>query len=382
MKVRNLFFTVAALSAICTQAATFECGGLYYTTTGANSVAVARVPAEKATNEPYKGVYIIPEQVYYDGANYQVTAIADSAFFQSKATEVQVPNTVTTIGECAFAYATDLANITLPLHLKDVSKMLLAGTNVVNVAVPEGVQTIGWGAFQSCPMLHTMLLPSTIKRIDAYGYNNCHNLFEIYCAAPTAPEASGWAIFIGLSGIDVIVPDDDAVAKYAANAVWGDESTFTLYPSEEVSISMTGEVEKYNDHYMRFALGNNLAYKIYKGDELVALTAADFYYVPITAEGAEYYIVPTNMMNDAEATKVVIAPSAVKDVTDDRDLPTVYGRDGSIYIHGNTHGEMVTVFDMYGRLCFRRATNGDEVITLDRGIYVVLVGNHPTKVRL
>jgi len=75
-------------------------------------VAVARVPAEKATNNPYKGVYIIPEQVYYDGANYQVTAIADSAFFQSKATEVQVPNTVTTIGECAFAYATDLANIT------------------------------------------------------------------------------------------------------------------------------------------------------------------------------------------------------------------------------------------------------------------------------
>ena len=99
MKVRNLFFTVAALSAICTQAATFECGGLYYTTTGANTVAVARVPAEKATNNPYKGVYIIPEQVYYDGANYQVTAIADSAFFQSKATEVQVPNTVTTIGE-------------------------------------------------------------------------------------------------------------------------------------------------------------------------------------------------------------------------------------------------------------------------------------------
>ena len=140
MKVRNLFFTVAALSAICTQAATFECGGLYYTTTSANSVAVARVPAEMATNNPYKGVYIIPEQVYYDGANYQVTAIADSAFFQSKATEVQVPNTVTTIGECAFAYATDLANITLPLHLKDVSKMLLAGTNVVNGARSSLVQ--------------------------------------------------------------------------------------------------------------------------------------------------------------------------------------------------------------------------------------------------
>mgnify|MGYP007068171785 CR=1 FL=1 len=88
------------------------------------------------------------------------------------------------------------------------------------------------------------------------------------------------------------------------------------------------------------------------------------------------------MANVVGRPKLVIAPSAVKNVTDDLDLPTVYGRDGSIYIHGNTHGEMVSVFDMYGRLCFRRATNGDEVITLDRGIYVVLVGNHPTKVRL
>lgn len=382
MKLKTTLFSAAAAVAVCSQAATFEAGGLYYTTTGDATVKVARVPAEKATTNPYKGVYIIPEQVFYDGANYRVTAIADSAFFQSGATEVQVPNSVTSIGECAFAYATDLASVTLPLHLSDVPKMLFAGTAVVNMAVPEGVKNIGWGAFQSCASLHTMLLPSTTKKIDAYGYNNCHSLSEIYCASPEAPEAGGWAIFIGLNNIDLIVPDDDAVKKYAANAVWGDESTFTIYPSQEVSISMTGEVEKYNEHYMRFALGNNLAYKIYKGDEQVALTAADYYYVPITAEGAEYYIVPTDMMNDAEATRVVIQPAAVKNVTDDRDVPTVYGRDGAIHIHGNTYGQMVTVFDMYGRLCFRRPSNGDEVITLDSGVYVVLVGNHPTKVRL
>lgn len=382
MKLSKIFFSVAVLSAMCAQADTFESGGLYYTTTGVNTVKVERVPADKAVTNPYKGVYIIPEQVYFDDANYDVTAIADSAFFQSKATEIQVPNTVKTIGEGAFAYATDLTSVTLPLKLSAVSKMMLAGTSVVNVAVPEGVKNIGWGAFQSCGLLHTMLLPSTTKKIEAYGYNNCHNLYEIYCAAPAAPEASGWAIFIGLSGIDVIVPDEEAVEKYAANAVWGNEETFTLYPSEDVSITMTGEVEKYNDQYMRFALGNNLAYKIYKGDEQIALTAADYYYVPITADGAEYTIVPTDMMNDADPTTVIIEPSAVKNVIADYDLPKVYGRDGAIHIHGNTHGDMVTVFDMYGRLCFRRHTNGDEVITLDKGIYIVLVGNYPTKVRL
>ena len=111
MKVRKLLFLAATMGACAAQASTFESGGIYYATTGAGTVAVARVPAEKAVNEPYKGVYIIPEQVYYDGVNYQVTAIADSAFFQSKATEVQVPNTVTSMGECAFAYATDLTSV-------------------------------------------------------------------------------------------------------------------------------------------------------------------------------------------------------------------------------------------------------------------------------
>ncbi len=382
MKLKTIILSLAATVAVCSQASTFKAGELYYTTTSESTVKVARVPADKASANPYKGVFIIPEQVFYDGVNYRVTAIADSAFFQSGATEVQVPNSVTTIGECAFAYATDLTSVTLPLQLKAVPKMLFAGTAVVNVAVPEGVKNIGWGAFQSCASLHTMLLPSTTKKIAAYGYNNCHNLYEIYCAAPEAPEAGGWAIFIGLSDIDLIVPDGDAVKKYAANAVWGDVNTFNLYPSQEVSISMSGEVEKYDDHYMRFALGNNLAYKIYKGDEQVALTAADYYYVPITAESTEYFIVPTDMMNDAEATRVVVAPSGVKNLTDEQAMPIVYGRDGAIHIHGNVNGQMVTVFDMYGRLCFRRPANGNEVITLDGGVYVVLVGNHPTKVRL
>ena len=43
---------------------------------------------------------------------------------------------------------------------------------------------------------------------------------------------------------------------------------------------------------------------------------------------------------------------------------------------------MVSVFDMFGRLCFRRHSNGDEVISLNSGVYVVLVGDHATKVRL
>ena len=382
MKRFTFLLAIAALGTIAAQATVFEANGIYYAITGENTVKVDRVPAEKAATNPYKGVYIIPEQVYYDGANYTITSIGDSAFFQSKATEVQIPNTVTTIGECAFAYASDLTSITLPLHLSSVSKMMLAGTNVVSVAVPEGVKNIGWGAFQSCASLQTMLLPSTTETIEAYGYNNCQSLFEIYCAASKAPNASGWAIFIGLSDIDVIVPDEEALANYQANSVWGDESTFTLYTSEAFSLSMEETAEAYNEQYVRLPLGNNFAYKIYKGDQLLALTAADYYYVPKAAEATTYTIVPTDMMNDSEATQIVVQPTGIRTVQEDANAPIVYGKEGAIHIHGNVGGQMVSVFDTCGRLCFRRHANGDELISLNSGIYIVVVGDKATKVRL
>ena len=373
---------LAALTFGSAHADTFNSGALYFETTSDTEVAVAPVPAGKA---PYEGVVIIPEQVFYNGVNYTVSAIADSAFYQSQVTGVQVPNTVTAIGVSAFAYVETLANITLPLHLNSVSQTMLAGTTVTNVAVPEGVQTVGVGAFQSCAQLHTVLLPSTLSLIDAYGFNNCHNLYEMYCAAPTPPKASGWAIFIGLSNIDVIVPDEEAVTAYQANTVWGDSATFNFFPDEPISITMTNELDSYDAHYMRLNLGNNLAYKIYANDELIALTAADYYYVPITARSVTYTIVPTTMMSDADPVDVTVAPSAVENIEEDlaEPEPLIFARDGQLYIQGDNYGKMVRVFDMYGQLYYARPSTSGEVIELPRNrVYIVMVGNYVKKILL
>ena len=145
---------------------------------------------------------------------------------------------------------------------------------------------------------------------------------------------------------------------------------------------MEETAEAYNEQYVRLPLGNNFAYKIYKGDQLLALTAADYYYVPKAAEATTYTIVPTDMMNDSEATQIVVQPTGIRTVQEDADAPIVYGKEGAIHIHGNVGGQMVSVFDTCGRLCFRRHANGDELISLNSGIYVVVVGDKATKVRL
>lgn len=370
---------VAAMGAWAQQ---FEAAGLHYNVTGNSTVEVAQAWENGASQ--YGGVVLIPESVTYDGHSYTVASIAKEAFARSGVTEVQIPNSVATIGESAFAYAEALHSITLPLHLKAVSKTMLAGTAIENIAIPEGVTTIGYGAFQSCPQLRTVMLPSTITLIDAYGFNNCTNLFEIYCAAPTPPKASGWAIFIGLTGIDVILADDDAVETYAADAVWGDSETFSLWTNEEVSISMSLNGTTYRDNWVKVELGNNLAYRIYGEDgEEIALTAADNYYFAIPDHKVDYVVVPTNLIKDCEEQfDITIGTTPVRDV-EPEEHPTIHAIDGTIYITGDNHGKWTTVYDVYGALYYQRPSINNVIGDLPRNrVYIVIVGDYVKKVAL
>ncbi len=387
MSIKSKLTVAAALTAmlgtLSASAYDFKSNGIFYSFIKGKSgeVAVDRKAADGQNN--YTGVQLIPEKVTHGNATYTVTAIADSAFYKSGVTEVQIPNTVTTIGESAFAYAESLTSITLPTGLKAISKTMLAGSAITSVMVPEGVTSVGYGAFQSCASLHTVMLPSTLTFIDAYGFNNCHSLAEIYCAAATPPKASGWAIFIGLENIDVIVPDDKAVSAYAANAVWGDKSTFNLYPSEDVSLSMTLSGTPYGDNWMRVGLGNYFGYKIYRGTDLLAVTAADGYYLPVTAQSVTYTVIPTNMLSDGDPLTYTVAPTAIGDIEAEQSHPVVTASSGTIFIKGDNYGTWTWVYDVYGNLYYERPSVCGEICDLPRGrVYIVRVGNYVTKISL
>ena len=73
----------------------------------------------------YSDTLIIPQTVEHDGVQYTVTALGDSAFYSHREVKaISIPATVTTIGRSA-----------------------LAGTSIVELVVPDNVDTIGTNAF-------------------------------------------------------------------------------------------------------------------------------------------------------------------------------------------------------------------------------------------
>lgn len=383
MTFKVMIWASALLTGMVATAADFAAGGLYYSINAESKTAtVTAVPA----GEPaYSGDVIIPESVTYGGEKYTVNAIENKAFMRSGVTAVQIPPTVTALGDSIFYFAENLANVSLSVNLKTLPRNTFSGCPITAVALPEGITLLGNGAFQSCSLLHTALLPSTMKTIEPYGFNNCHSLVEIYCAATTPPKATGWAIFIGLEGIDVVVPDASTDA-YSSTAPWSDTGIFTIYPSEpvEVGVNVKG-VNK--GGFDDITLGENIAYRIYDDtDRLIAVTAAEHYFLPATGAKTTYKIVPTNFFSDGEPVYYTVSDAGIDEASADNRRVKIYADGEVIRVEANDGAELgdwVSVYDSYGRLRYRQKTEQGDIAGLPKGhVYIVCCGSVVNKVFL
>ena len=382
-----LLATTLAFSALNGTAQDFESGGLCYTLLGGDEVAVSERLLFDGTND-YSGVVIIPPTVYFDGDTYRVTAVGDYAFAGSAVTEVVMPNSVTQLGESAFADATELSQVTLPIGLKSIPRYCFASTAVEDVAVPEGVTRIGYGAFQECTRLHTLFLPSTLRHIDDVAFDWCFNLYEIYCGA-LMPPAVAHDTFNWVPRIDLVVTDDTAADLYSIDPAWNDLDRFTIYPDEDIAPTLTLEGEDFNQDWRRVHLGEHLAYKVLGEDgELAAYTAAAEFYLPASDHDVTYTIIPTTSMTDGDSWALAVPATTGIDRIGDEPFspvpePLITARYGQIHIWHDNYRVPIRVWDIYGRLYFERFSGGNEAIDLpENRVYVVTVGNYVKKVLL
>ncbi|MBQ5929408.1 MAG: leucine-rich repeat domain-containing protein, partial [Clostridia bacterium] len=137
----------------------------------------------------------LTEVTFSEGS--QLTAIAKHTFnLCSALTTINVPASVTAISELAFEGCASLANVTLNEGLTTIGSQAFAGTAIKSLAIPASVTTIGASAFEKCVDLATVTFAenSALTTIDEYAFGDCKVLSTI--TIPASVTKIGMAAFI------------------------------------------------------------------------------------------------------------------------------------------------------------------------------------------
>lgn len=84
--------------------------------------------------------------------------------------------------------------VTIPEGIKAVGRKCFAGTNVEEVVLPEGIETIDSDAFNFCTKLKKINFPETLKVIDHGAFNGCFSL-ETVILPKVMKEINNYAFY-------------------------------------------------------------------------------------------------------------------------------------------------------------------------------------------
>ena len=105
-----------------------------------------------------------------------VTSIGDYAFDCSSLAEVNIPNSITSIGLMAFSGCRSLAHVTIPNGVASIGSYAFEYCPLTEIAIPNSVVSIGEGAFRACTPLTKITIPNSVTSIGEGAFEDCNNL--------------------------------------------------------------------------------------------------------------------------------------------------------------------------------------------------------------
>ena len=401
--IKQILITVAVLLCSATaNAYDFEVDGIYYNIL---SMSDLTVEVTKGDNE-YSGEVIIPSIVSYKSKALTVTSIGSYAFDDcSGLTSVTIGNSVTYIGNYAFIFCTSLKD----LRIEDGETTLLLGynsnkglfydcpleslylgrniqyetgyssgyspffgnktlksatignsvtsigdyafyycTGLTSVTIPNSVTSIGYGAFYDCSGLTSITIPEGVTSIGNNAFSFCSGLTSI-TISNSVTSIGNWAFSNCINLESVTIGNSVTSIGYYAFS----------YCNSLTSIHLLGETPPTvgSDNFTNKQYLNMIVY-IPKGT-LAAYQAADTW---------KYFW-------DIQEFDVT-AIENIEDVT-----PAFEITSSGIQFTA-AEGKAVAIYAANGALVEKIDNYAGEEITLDKGVYIVRVGDKTMKVRL
>jgi hypothetical protein len=119
-----------------------------------------------------------------------------------------IPNSVTNIGDYAFAYTVLLSSVTIPNSVTSIGYSSFAYTGLTSITIPNSVTSIGADAFYECTNLtsvyFTGIAPIADSSVFELGLGEHHGVFQFYTIATAyyLPGTTGWSsTFAGVPAV-------------------------------------------------------------------------------------------------------------------------------------------------------------------------------------
>ena len=166
-----------------------------------------------------------------------LTTIVDELFIWCPLTSITLPNSLTIIGNNAFAHCSALTSITLPESLTTIGRQAFTWCSALTSLIfPESITTIGEVAFWNCDALTSVYIPETcnLTTIERMAFCECRALTNI--TLPKSLTTIGEQAFNGCSSLpSVTLPE--SVTSIGEKAFYDcDALTSLTFPESLVSV--------------------------------------------------------------------------------------------------------------------------------------------------
>ena len=163
-----LFVAFLLLKGTCAYAQRVFVDSVYYTLD--NTAMTAQIAVQ--SNNTAVGDIVINDTVTYEGANYAVTSMANSAFADcNRLTSIVLPQTLRNLGREAFLQCTNLTSCIIPdSTITEIPFEAFWKAGLIEFRVPEGVTYIEQRSFEQMPNLQRVQLANSVQKVSPWAF--------------------------------------------------------------------------------------------------------------------------------------------------------------------------------------------------------------------
>ena len=129
---------------------------------------------------------------------------------------IRLPNSITSIGECAFRDCSGLTSVTIGNSVTSIGRAAFYGCcGLTSVTIPDSVTSIGYEAFSYCRGLTSVTIGNSVTSIGNSAFSGCRGLTSV--TIPDSVTKIGDRAFFGCHGLtSVTIPNSVTVIGEAA----------------------------------------------------------------------------------------------------------------------------------------------------------------------